>query len=190
MKTSLAYILGILFTIVIGTLLYWKLCSSCLSDVAAGGEVTNEPPPMEVSKKTSPIYSLTFKQDGYTFTTSDNFSFKNSSPSFIMPLSAEMRDGLASLKQYLEENPDKIVEITGYYASQEENFTPFDNLGLARANSVKNHFVMSGIPTSQVQPLGLLYEEMISEEGVFFGPISYEIRNLLRDKDSLATEAP
>ncbi|TAI47742.1 OmpA family protein [Flagellimonas allohymeniacidonis] len=190
MKTTSAYLLGILFTILIGTLLYWKLCSSCRLDSATMGEVTNETPSRDIEKNISPIYSLSFKQDGYAFSSSDNFSFKNSSPSFIMPISSEMRNGLASLKEYLIENPGKFVEITGYYTSQEENFTPFDNLGLARANSVKNHFVMSGIPTSQVQPFGQLSKEMVSDKDIFFGPVSYEIKAILKDKDSSSTEAP
>ena len=79
------------------------------------------------------------------------------------------------MQTFLAQNPDKIINITGLYTDEETNNTAFPNLGLARANAVKNYFVDNGIPSSQTNTFGKLMADMIPQENTFLGPITYAI---------------
>ncbi|MDR6195543.1 OmpA family protein [Siphonobacter sp. SORGH_AS_0500] len=57
---------------------------------------------------------------------------------------------LQSLAVYLKANPRKTVKLVGYYASDEENNTAFQSLGLARADAIKQYFLKLGVPDKQV----------------------------------------
>lgn len=53
-----------------------------------------------------------------------------------------------SLQAVFEKDPAAVVEITGFYDLQEINNSEFQNLGLARAQSVKDLLLASGIKRS------------------------------------------
>ncbi|WP_396591345.1 OmpA family protein [Allomuricauda sp. R78024] len=169
MTKKTTYLLGILTVVIIGTFLYMNLCSECR---VAGNQ---EEAISLKSKTTSPTYPYLVSDDDYSYEAKENFNFNISNPSFLMPISGELKDGIASLKDYLNSNEQKTVNLTGFYSSNEENHTSFSNLGLARANSVKNHLMLNGIPSSQINTLGELKEDMIFHEGILLGPITYHV---------------
>lgn len=51
---------------------------------------------------------------------------------------------------YLKSNADRRLTITGYYADDEKNSSILDNLGLARANSIKRALMNKGVPGGQL----------------------------------------
>lgn len=53
-------------------------------------------------------------------------------------LNEELTIMLDSLSKYALANPGKKITVTGYYTSNEANSTDFANLGLARAEDMKN----------------------------------------------------
>jgi OmpA-OmpF porin, OOP family len=56
---------------------------------------------------------------------------------------------LDSLATYLKANPGKKITVTGLYDANEQNETSFANLGLARADGIKQFLVKaSGLPDS------------------------------------------
>ncbi|SNY94803.1 OmpA family protein [Flagellimonas pacifica] len=180
MTTKTSYLLGIFAAIVIGTLLYQKLCVGCIIPQK----------PMNSDKESlldsGPVKSLIspfLVNDGtYTHEVNDNFDFYLSSPSFIMPISDELKDGIANLKDYLDSNPEKIIALTGVYTENEENNTPYANLGLARANSVKNHLALSGISTTQINTFGKLMQNLVAEQDVLSGPILYAFSEMISEQ--------
>lgn len=141
--------------------------------------VVNEEPVKEaVAAPVTPeatSYPFAFGDGDYTFNENDNYNFNMSSSSFLTPLSPKVTDGVTSLKTFLADNAGKVINLTGYYKSDETNNTAFPNLGLARANSVKNHLVENGISSTQINSVGKLMDDMVPKEDMFLGPVSYDL---------------
>ena len=169
MTKSLTYLLGIIIAILIGTYFYLNYCSECSTKVddvpAIVAPMTPEP--------TS--YPFAFRDGKYAYKVNDNYNFKVSSADIIMPIAAKIGRGIEGLKTFLTENPGKSFDITGYYKSDETNNTAFPNLGLARANAVKNHLVSQGIPSAQINTMGQLMDNMVPDENIYRGPIAYSL---------------
>ncbi|MEM8762319.1 MAG: OmpA family protein [Bacteroidota bacterium] len=173
MSKNTTYLLGILATIVLGTLLYLNLCSECQGipvQEDSSSTVNEETVPPEPEPSSFPF---ALSADGLDFTSQDNFNFNLSSPSFLMPLATTVGDGVEQLKTFLGENENMSINLTGLYRADEANPTAFPNLGLARANSVKNHLVISGISSSQINTFGKLEETLVPDESTLLGPITF-----------------
>ncbi|MEZ4809687.1 MAG: hypothetical protein R2819_04945 [Allomuricauda sp.] len=171
MTTKTTYLLGLFAVIVLGTLLYLNLCSACVMaqdrvDTAAKESVC----PLVLS-----IHTFSIKDGEFAIEVNDNFNFRVSTPSFLMPISEELKNGVSSLRDYLDANPEKEINIIGFYTEREENTTSFSNLGLARANSVKNHLAVSGISSERIHAKGQLMGDMALLEDVFWGPVSFHV---------------
>ena len=67
-------------------------------------------------------------------------------------LSIDNKNYLNGVAAYLKNNPDKNLKITGLYRPSEKSIQQgiFENLGLARANSIKNLLIQRGIDKSRV----------------------------------------
>ena len=172
--TKTTSLLGILITIIAGIFLYMKLCSSCGVQTVAEEPAKEVVAPPAVPQPTS--YPFAFSDGDYAYNVNDNFNFNVSSSTYLEPLSQKVRDGIIpGLKNFLTENKNKVINITGYYKSDENNDSAFPNLGLARANAVKNYFVSQEIPSAQINTMGKLLGEMVPKENVYLGPVSYGI---------------
>lgn len=182
MTRKTTYFLGILAVIIIGTFLYLNLCSECKISQNSVNVIQDEAVPI-IPTVDPTSYPFSVSDGDYSLEVNDNFNFNHSNPSFLMPISNSLKDGISNLEGYLSSNTGKILNITGFYAPDEENNTAYPNLGLARANSVKNHLISSGIPSAQINTLGKVMEDMVPDETVFLGPISYDISKEAEDAD-------
>tara|TARA_R110000868_G_scaffold124959_4_gene330121 strand:+ start:55053 stop:55970 length:918 start_codon:yes stop_codon:yes gene_type:complete len=175
MTKKTTYLLGILLTILAGTYFFIKCCSSC--GIAVKEEVMSDDTIIiteEIPETTA--YPFSFSDGDYSYNVNDNFNFNMSSSSILRPISQQIDEGVISLKSYLSENTGKVLNLTGYYKSDEANKSAFPNLGLARANAVKNYLVEKGIHSSALNISGTLKDDMISSpENVFLGPIAYNL---------------
>lgn len=175
MTRNLTYLIGMIITILAGIYFYLSCCSECGTQIAdTDTEIVKEEivPPKEPDATSFP-FSL--KDGDYAFEVQDNFNFNLSSASFLTPLSDDVGNGIESLKSYLSENADKVINITGLYKGGETNSTAFPNLGLARANQVKNYFVSKGISSAQTNTFGRLMDDFLPLDNTLLGPITYEI---------------
>jgi len=183
MTKTTTNLLLILITILAGTYFYITCCSSCGAPVkevpvkeAVVAPVTHE----------ATSYPFAFSDGEYAYNENDNYNFNVSSSSVLMPLSQKVTDGIASLKAFLGENAGKVINITGYYKNDENNNSAFPNLGLARANAVKNHLVENGISSTQINTFGKLLGEMVAKDNVYLGPVEYSLAGEAADaKDEL-----
>ncbi len=68
------------------------------------------------------------------------------------PLAANsnMNNAISKTVEYLKSNTNRALTVTGYYQTQENNSSIFDNLGLARANAIKRQLVQLGAPSAQL----------------------------------------
>lgn len=183
MTKNLAYPLGMLIAILLGTYLYFSLCSDCRVSATSDTTITDEeviPPVIEPEPSSFP---LSFKDGDFAFEIDDNFNFDLSSANFQTPIAGGIDGGIDQLKSYLLENTNKVVSITGLYKDDESNPTAFPNLGLARANRVKNYFVSKGIPSTQTATFGRLIDELLPLKGVLLGPITYGLDQKAENAD-------
>ncbi|WP_435136037.1 OmpA family protein [Formosa sp. A9] len=173
MSKKALYLLGILLTIFLGTVLYNSLCATCCAEEEIVEEtmVIEEP----VAATMNP-FLVNDSNGDLNINVNDNINFKVSGISILQPVSQKVENGIDSLKRYLGAYPLKTLKITGYYTSDEINNSAFPNLGLARANAVKNYFVSKGMSSRQIDTFGELNDTLVpDQDDVFYGPEAYEI---------------
>lgn len=189
MSKKLTYLLGILATILIGTYFYWKLCccnceekSSCKQK----GKVEKTTKTPKGKALTSLPFSVKDVDGNLSLKVSDNFNFKTSSSDFVRPISTSLQTGVLKLKDYLMSNEGKSLSIKGFYTSTEKNNSIYPNLGLARANAIKNYFTSKGITTSLIDTFGELRDNLVAnEEEIFLGPVELTVANAKDNTDNL-----
>ena len=175
------YFLGILLTILIGTYFYWKLCcNDCCGDDATKAGFKKEKSLSDevnsstiIKKATSNAFALHDAKGNFSFSSNDNFNFDANGFSILNPVSPKINNGLGELKTYLDGNVNKSINITGHYTSGEMNNSAYPNLGLARANYVKNYMISKGINSSQINILAKLNNKMVADGTIYKGPIVY-----------------
>ena len=177
MSKKTSYFVGILFTIIIGTLLYWWFCCKCCSAESCehkkGTEniIVDNPKAKEVT-----LNPFSVKDGDYTINIDENFNFDDSSFKILEPISENLKNSVLNLKTYFEDNNLRRLSITGLYTNDEKNNSAYPNLGLARANAVKNYFVSQGVSSRIIDTFGKLNDTMGSDENkVFFGPINFDL---------------
>ena len=182
MSKKTLYLLGILLTAIVGAILGWFLCCPC-------GEATVETKSPVVAPVVTPEIpspkknGLVFNDNAgdFNYRTNDNFNFNDSSFSILKPVSGKVDEGVEKLKSYFEANPNKSIDLIGHYKASENNTSAFPDLGIARANSVKNYLVGKGISSKNIDLTSKLDDELTLEEGIYYGPINYGIATIEGD---------
>ena len=99
-----------------------------------------------------------------------------SDSSLIKPISNNLLGAISKLKEQLLKNPKQVLNIAGFFKSEETNKTKSENLGLARANSIKEYLVSQGISDKQLSTSYLLNDSITSDENnTLFGPIAFDL---------------
>lgn len=200
------YLLGILLTILIGTFFYWK---HCCGDLVADNEIekivqeevleTNdnlsidtseiEAVEVEVTSNTS-VAGLPFLLEdangSFRFRSNDNFNFNPNGYAINLPVSTQIDEGIGNLSTYFEANNGKRLHITGLYTSSEENTSAYPNLGMARANSVKNYLKDKGMNGRFMEIFGQVNDQLTLDGTIYKGPVSYEIFSKNAEADDQA----
>ena len=177
MSKKSSYLLGILLTIIIGTFLYWKFCCKCCNKNSKNKKENVEKKVIPNTKEAT-IWPFSVKdaKGDLSYSTKDNFKFNTSDFKILDSVSSSVNDGILEVKEYLDANEQKRFNITGFYKSNEDNNSAFPNLGLARANSVKNYMISRGIPANLINTFGKLNDDMVANaNGIFHGPLGFDI---------------
>jgi OmpA-OmpF porin, OOP family len=176
-KTS--YLLGIGATILIGTILYYYLCCNCKTDNQNLPEVAAVKP-IENSIKSD------FAIDGIDFSHKNTGSFNFATGDFnaILPVTDSINYGIEKLKGFLVKNEQR-VSITGYALASEKNTSAFENLGLARANTIKNYFVSKGVSSDLIDINGIIKDGLLEKEATIYGPISVSVAEVSAETPSI-----
>jgi len=195
MSKKASYLLGILLTILIGTYFYWKYCcdSTCCNDDTEKVTSIDDDAKLNAQDATNQgnvlgnKFSLVDANGDFSFESADNFNFNASNYALITPVSTALDGGIDQLSAYLKRNPNKNVTITGLYTSQEVNNSAYPNLGLARANAVKNYFISRGISSRMFNTRGMLDDGLSLSNGIYKGPVNFEM--MTASDDSAKQEA-
>ncbi len=195
MSKKTLYLLGILLTILIGTYFYWKHCCGDSVTINNVEEIVQEEAlenndnlnadnsgtdttELEVTSTTNANdlpFLLKDTNGDFNFRSNDNFNFNPNGYAINMPVSSALEEGISNLSAYFEVNKGKKLHITGLYAPAEENTSAYPNLGMARANSVKNYFKDKGLKGRFIEIFGQLDDQLALDETMYKGPVHYEI---------------
>lgn len=143
----------------------------------------------EKNKSTAVKLPLEFIDgDDFQLSYPENLEFSYSSGDYLRPLSDSLVMQYRKLASYLKERPDKKIFLNGLYRNDEQNNSPYDNLGLGRASAIKDLLLGMGVPKSQIQTEGLPDDELVfSKSNILSGGISYTfVTDKTKAKPSLA----
>lgn len=143
-------------TFFIIALLLWVLAGSYfISKKFCGGKDIKKPAATSTAAaaatKGDCDRSLVFADGDFKVTSSENFMFAQHSPEIKQQLNSSTENLLVKVADFLNENPDKSLQVEAYYHLEEKKPDDFENLGLARADAIKNYLISEfGINESQV----------------------------------------
>lgn len=185
MSKKALYLLGIALVIILGTILYIKFCCNC--DAAQPNAAVKKTP--STVMKNDNFVPFIINGSRFEYQTNDNFKFLKNNFVLIQPISDSISIGVEKLKAFLVSNPKQKVTITGYATSDETNTTKFENLGLARANDVKNYFVSKGLASSQLDTKGEIINSWKTNADTLIGPVEYEFATIdITSADTTSTD--
>jgi OmpA-OmpF porin, OOP family len=117
-------------------------------------QLCGEAPPATLPEATSVAIPPLAVADGdkLNLNVPGNFSFARSGS---VASDATIGNTMQTVADYLKANPDRTLTLTGYYHPDEQNVTSFANLGLARAEGIKEKLVALGVPAAQLLTRGV-----------------------------------
>ena len=194
MSSKSLYILGIIITILLGMYFNWLMCCHPRLAVKENQEtpltVVEETPPVEEMSSSINGFAIKDPQGSFAYATDNTLDFKVSSDDLVQPVGTEIQQGIEKLSTYLQSNPNKTLDITGYYKTSEAYNGAFDNLGISRANAVKNYFVTKGISSKQMSLYGKVVDDVQPDsENVLRGPAEFVLQTAEEDQAAKETEA-
>ena len=168
MTKKSTYLWGILLTIGIGMLLYHFLCcqnNCCQNPTSSTASISA----VSTEKFTLMGKDIDYKCQG-------NFNFLNSDFKTVLPVADSINLGIEKLKLALQKSQQNL-SITGYCLATEKNNSAFENLGLARANYVKNYFVAKGIDAELIDIKGIVKNDLQFDKTTTFGPVDFGLND-------------
>jgi len=175
--------------------LFW-LCPRCLLGLGGAiGDDNNEKTeiikePVKEAVKTATLSALAplglAISDGSSFATkaAKNIDFNASNYNYIAPLSADVNASLEKTSAYLKANPERGLTITGIYGNKEDNKSAFENLGLARANNVKQVLTKMGVSGKQLAISSALLGTNFSLKDIMYNGVKFGFGKISNDIDA------
>ncbi|UZO81972.1 OmpA family protein [Aquimarina sp. ERC-38] len=186
------YLLGIILTIILGTFLQYSFCCSAPEETIVEEEKITEKIPVAPVVEETPVNAFTISENGGDFSytvAQDNINFALSGETHLEPVKTEVDTGILKLASYLNDNPNKVINITGYYKSSENYSGALPNLGVARATDVKNYLVAKGVNSKQINTFGEIKEDVLLRDTTIIGPLSLVVEtDNEADKEAAAEE--
>ncbi len=180
-----------LLILILWILAFWLwICPKCFlgAGIASGGEeekkeIVKETVKKAVAASTALAPASLLIKDGSAFsaTAPKHIDFNKSSYSYITPLSADVNTSLAKTATYLKEHPDRSLTINGVYAKDETNGSAFPNLGLARANNVKQILTKLGVPGGQLLTSSSLLGAGVTMKDIMYSGVNFSFGKATND---------
>ncbi len=122
--------------------------------------------------------------DGNFKTSSDQmFSFPQSSDK--VSYTTDTKKSFISIGKYLNENPNRQLSLSGIFASKEKNNSSFENLGLARAEAVKNLLVSLGGNTDNISTASQQVDNLSFMDKKLYGGVNFLFEEKVANAESL-----
>jgi len=157
--------------LIIGLILWFILaffvCKTCFLGTAAAAAV-----PAAIPAAKAAVWPI---KDGREFNAScdNDFDFNRNALNH-KSVEGNMTTCMTETADYLKNNQDRELKITGLYSEQESYNGVLSNLGLARANDVKSYMLGLGVAASQIGIVSRIIPDSriknnILDHGVEFG---------------------
>ena len=107
-----------------------------------------------VPTTTDASLSIAFNDDDLNFSTAtaDNLLFVAGACEYTTPLSQNLQNVFTKTVQHLQDNTNRILVLTGLYENEETNScTDAVDLGVARAEQIKELLVTMGAPADRIE---------------------------------------
>ena len=176
MNKKTTYLLGILMTVILGAILQWYFCCDCNASNCKTSEKSTENSFVDnTAKAVVRTIPFSFSDGPISIRSQDNLNFFKSKHTIIEPVSEHLQSCLKELTIYFKNNPNKILQITGWYSDKENNLSNHKSLGHARAWAIKTHLKKFGFPGNQIKIDGKKRESLKSNsKNIIFGPYRFE----------------
>ncbi len=177
----------IIIVIVVACFLQWFFCCRGLS--AENNDANVVVAETKIKQKVVGLpFVLKDSMGNFSVKSNDNFNFKKSSFDYEKPLSEDLSSKIDLLKDFLVKDESKGLAITGLYGKAERNTSMYPNLGIARANNVKNYFISKGIPSNVINIFGKENNDIpFDDQDILYGPVGFEIAEIqVENKDEIA----
>lgn len=135
---------------------------------------TSKEPAVSETQIVKKAFDLQDINGDFSFTSEENFNFNLSQYEIIRPVSKDIISGIAEMQLYFGANEARRVEVIGLYISSEKNNSNFPNLGMARANAIKEFLIIQGIPSSRIDLKGEL-RDLKPYKKILYGPVDFKI---------------
>ncbi|WP_394759806.1 OmpA family protein [Flavobacterium sp.] len=167
MSKQTLYTLGILATIITGTFLYNKYCCQ---------DCCNEKTKTDIPiTETGSQNNFSLNGTDFNYACHNNFRFLTNGFNTIQPVHDSINLGIDQLKAYFDKNPNQKLLITGYALNSEKNTSAFPNLGIARANDIKNYFISKGFASNRFETNGEIRDAWNVSNDTVLGPVDFKI---------------
>ena len=141
-----------LFLLLAWLLLVTYCHSLCNCGIATGAIGAAGAAGAAATSNTAPLRHIAIADTDSNYDThlNDNLLFQQSDCMYESPISDSLSTVFQSLADHLQSNEERILVLTGLYQNAETNGCPADNLGLGRAETVKQLLVDKGAPEAQI----------------------------------------
>lgn len=175
MKHFISFLIFLLFAI-LGMWWYYS-CDWCLGDREGNSFVTKEkldPEAEALAKKAfedsvalaNGLYAKD-KLDADVFRYPENLQINNANGDVLIPTGLSGFEN--KIATYLGKNQDQEIKIYGYETQSERDSG--DNLGLSRANFIKNLLVKAGVNGDKIIPEAKLVDYSYDQNGIYKGGV-------------------
>ncbi len=125
------------------------------------------------------LLGFRLKGDGIDLSGEDNFNFPVSGYVPMQPYAKGLESNLAKTVEYLNENSARQLTVIGLYSPDEKNPSVFPNIGLARANQVKDYLAFLGVNSQQIKLTSQAFPEAVStEDQRYLGMVAFDTETL------------
>ncbi len=147
-------------------------CFICPGQRIVAPATTTAPAPAVESPP--PVVPLTI-QDGSKYflnRSNDNFIFPTSGNT--PEIAGAIQSKIPEIATYLKTNGNKSLSLTGLYAADESNSTKFPNLGIGRAEAIKQKLVAAGAPAAQISTNGRQQGNLNFYKDKLYGGVNFK----------------
>ena len=141
------------------------LCKPCFNNTVATGAEAATSAVGATTTDGECITDIEFEDGDFIASSSENFRFNMSDDAQLAP-SEDFLNIITKVADHLAENPDRFMQLTGYYIDGEENASDYANLGVARAKSVREYLKELGISGTQLTTNSEMLESSCTKDGV------------------------
>lgn len=152
---------------------FWRYNNCCQITASSETAVSTAPIVAPLAPAPTKVISFEDKITSFDLGLYDNLSFTPSQYNYLTPVSDSLMMTFGKVVDYLKTNPNRSIQLTGLYQTDEENKSMLSSLGMGRANQVKKLLVDLGAFEGQIKIADQIKEDIQVFESLFTNAVSF-----------------